>query len=136
MTTKCPLELRMRQAPTWHASIECDGKIIRDNIPSADDIGLLITVEQNRLTKNLDQISKKVLLVNVQASWLPNLTLIDLPGIIQVTSARQDSASVNIIEELIEDHLSRLGTIILAIVPACKRYRNVGRDQIRPNVRS
>ncbi|CAF2990854.1 unnamed protein product [Rotaria socialis] len=119
MTTKCPLELRMRRASTWHASLECSGRIIRDNIPTPHDIGLFINTEQNRLTNNRDQISKQVLLVNVQASWLPNLTLIDLPGIIQVTSRQQDSGSVDIIEELIQEYLDRPSTIILAIIQAC-----------------
>ncbi|CAF2079331.1 unnamed protein product [Rotaria magnacalcarata] len=119
MTTKCPLELRMRRASTWHARLECSGRIIRDNIPTAHDIGQHINTEQNRLTNNRDQISKQVLLVNVQASWLPNLTLIDLPGIIQVTSRQQDSGSVDIIQELIQDYLDRPSTIILAIIQAC-----------------
>ncbi|CAF4731267.1 unnamed protein product, partial [Rotaria magnacalcarata] len=119
MTTKCPLELRMRRASTWHASLECSGRIIRDNIPTAHDIGQYINTEQNRLTNNHDQISKQVLLVNVQASWLPNLTLIDLPGITQVTSRQQDSGSVDIIQELIQDYLDRPSTIILAIIQAC-----------------
>ncbi|CAF1227948.1 unnamed protein product [Rotaria sordida] len=119
MTTKCPLELRMRRSSTWHASLECSGRLIRDNIPNANDIGQYINHEQNRLTNNRDQISKQVLLLNVQAPWLPNLTLIDLPGIIQVTSKHQDSASVNIIEELIQEYLQKSSTIILAIIQAC-----------------
>lgn len=119
MTTKCPLELRMRKASTWHASLECDGKIIRENIGSPNDIGPLIIAEQDRLTRNIDQISKKVLLLNVQANWLPNLTLIDLPGIIQVTTTRQEHKLVNMIEELVQSYLEPTGTIILAIIPAC-----------------
>jgi hypothetical protein len=119
MTTKCPLELRMRRSSTWHASLECSGRLIRDNIPNSHDIGQSINQEQNRLTHNRDQISKQVLLLNIQAPWLPNLTLIDLPGIIQVTSKQQDSGSVNIIEELIQEYLDKPSTIILAIIQAC-----------------
>ncbi|CAF3969582.1 unnamed protein product [Rotaria sp. Silwood2] len=119
MTTKCPLELRMRRSTTWHASLECSGRLIRDNIPNAQDIGQYINNEQNRLTNHRDQISKQVLLLNVQAPWLPNLTLIDLPGIIQVTSKQQDSTSVNMIEELIQEYLDKPSTIILAIIQAC-----------------
>jgi interferon-induced GTP-binding protein Mx1 len=119
MTTKCPLELRMRRSSTWHASLECSGRIIQDNIPNAQTIGQYINQEQNRLTHNRDQISKQVLLLNIQASWLPNLTLIDLPGIIQVTSKQQDSGSVNIIEELIREYVDKPSTIILAIIQAC-----------------
>ncbi|CAF4402965.1 unnamed protein product, partial [Adineta steineri] len=29
MTTKCPLELRMRRSPTWHATLSCSGRLIR-----------------------------------------------------------------------------------------------------------
>jgi energy-coupling factor transporter ATP-binding protein EcfA2 len=119
MTTKCPLELRMRRSSTWHASLECAGRLIQDNIPNAHSIGQFINQEQNRLTHNRDQISKQVLLLNIQAPWLPNLTLIDLPGIIQVTSKQQDSGSVNIIEELIQEYLDKPSTIILAIIQAC-----------------
>ncbi len=119
MTTKCPLELRMRRSSTWHASLECSGRIIRDNISNSQEIGQYINQEQNRLTHNRDQISKQVLLLNIQAPSLPNLTLIDLPGIIQVTSKQQDSGSVDIIEELIQEYLDKPSTIILAIIQAC-----------------
>ena len=119
MTTKCPLELRMRRSSTWYASLECSGRVIRDNIPNPKIVGSIINEEQNRLTHNRDQISKQVLLLNIQAPWLPNLTLIDLPGIIQVTSKQQDSASVNIIEELIQTYLDKPSVIILAIIQAC-----------------
>ncbi len=119
MTTKCPLELRMRRSSTWHASLECSGHVIQDNIANSQEINRYVTQEQNRLTHNRDQISKKVLLLNIQAPWLPNLTLIDLPGIIQVTSKQQDSGSVNMIEELIQEYLDRPSTIILAIIQAC-----------------
>jgi hypothetical protein len=119
MTTKCPLELRMRRSSTWHASLECSGRVIKDNIPNSNEINRYVNEEQNRLTHNRDQISKQVLLLNIQAPWLPNLTLIDLPGIIQVTSKQQDSGSVDIIEELIQEYLDRPSTIILAIIQAC-----------------
>ncbi|UJR37440.1 hypothetical protein I4U23_030143 [Adineta vaga] len=119
MTTKCPLELRMRRSSTWHASLECPGRPKRDNIPNAHEISRHINEAQNYLTHDRDQISKQVLVLNVQAPWLPNLTLIDLPGIIQVTSKQQDSTAVNMIEELIQDYLDRPSTIILAIIQAC-----------------
>ncbi|CAF0979841.1 unnamed protein product [Adineta steineri] len=119
MTTKCPLELRMRRSPTWHATLSCSGRLIRDNIPTANEISQYINQEQNRLTFNRDQISKQVLSLDIQAPYLPNLTLIDLPGIIQVTSKQQDSESVNMIEELIQEYLDKPSTIILAIIQAC-----------------
>lgn len=119
MTTKCPLELRMRRSPTWHASLECSGRVVHDNIPSSQDINRCINQEQNRLTNNRDQISKTVLLLNIQAPWLPNLTLIDLPGIIQVTAKQQDSGLVTVIDELVQEYLERPSTIILAIIQAC-----------------
>lgn len=119
MTTKCPLEIRMRRSSTWHASLECSGHIIRDNIPNSHDIGQCVNEEQNHLTHNRDQISKRLLVLNVKAPWLPNLTLIDLPGIIQVTARHQDSAAVNIIEDLIQEYLDKPSIIILAIIQAC-----------------
>lgn len=119
MTTKCPLELRMRRSTIWYASLECPGRSKRDNIPNVQEISQYINEAQNYLTNGRDQISKQVLVLNVQAPWLPNLTLIDLPGIIQVTSKQQDSASVNMIEELVGDYLVKRTTIILAIIQAC-----------------
>ena len=118
MTTKCPLELRMRHGPTWHASLVSDGRTIQENIASPDEIGPLILREQNRLTGNRDQISKQCLVLKIEAPWLPNLTLIDLPGIIQVASKQQDSASVNLIEELIDEYAGSPWAIILAIIQA------------------
>mgnify|MGYP000701745628 CR=1 FL=1 len=119
MTTKCPLELRMRRSLKWHASLECSGRLINDNIPNKQDISVYIHQEQNRLTHHRDQISKQALLLNVHAPWLPDLTLIDLPGIIQVTSKQQDGGSVDAIEELIHEYLDKPSSIILAIIQAC-----------------
>lgn len=118
MTTKCPLELRMRRAPTWHASLECPGRPKRDNL-GRHEISQCITDAQNYLTGNRDQISKEVLVLNVQDPSLPNLTLIDLPGIIQVTSKQQARSSVDVIQELIREYLDKPSTIILAIIQAC-----------------
>ncbi|CAF0830951.1 unnamed protein product [Didymodactylos carnosus] len=116
MTTKCPLEIRMRKANNWHASLESKNKLIKDNISNHHDIGHYIQSEQDRITQGRDQISKQVLSLNVQAPWLPNLTLIDLPGIIQIASTNQDKSSVQIIEELIAEYLNKPSTIILAII--------------------
>ncbi|CAF1001533.1 unnamed protein product, partial [Didymodactylos carnosus] len=116
MTTKCPLEIRMRKADDWHASLESKNRIIQDNIQNHHDVGHYIQCEQDRVTHGRDQVSKQVLSLNVQAPWLPNLTLIDLPGIIQIASTNQDKSSVQIIEELIAEYLNKPSTIILAII--------------------
>lgn len=116
MTTKCPLELRLRRGKAWEASLSSGDTVIQDRISAREDITDLINKQQDRLTNKRNTISKQILTLTVKAEWLPDLTLIDLPGIIQVSWNHQDANIVQTIDEIIDNYLKRRSTIILAVI--------------------
>ena len=56
--------------------------------------------------------------VEVRAPHVPDLTIIDLPGIVRTATAGQDMSVVTQVNSTIEKYLGQDRTIILAIVPA------------------
>ena len=90
-----------------------------------------------RITKLLvdegQHISSDQIVIEVQGPNLPNLTLIDLPGLVKVGGDSDDESIVNRIRDLVDSFLEKERTVILAVVPANIDYHNVEilRDVIR-----
>jgi interferon-induced GTP-binding protein Mx len=58
------------------------------------------------------------IVIEVRAPGLPDLTLIDLPGIVRTTTSGQSSNVMAQVNTLVEKYLLQERTIILAVVPA------------------
>jgi interferon-induced GTP-binding protein Mx len=58
------------------------------------------------------------IVIEVRAPGLPDLTLIDLPGIVRTTTSGQSSNVMAQVNALVEKYLLQERTIILAVVPA------------------
>ena len=57
-------------------------------------------------------------MVRVEAPGAPDLTVIDLPGIVRTSTAGQDPAVIGQVNDLINAYLKQERTIVLAVVPA------------------
>lgn len=68
--------------------------------------------------KNNNEFSTDVIQVQVQSPTSPNLSLIDLPGIIRTTTAGQDRSVIANVDALLEGYLRQPETVILAVIPA------------------
>jgi interferon-induced GTP-binding protein Mx1 len=68
--------------------------------------------------KNPNEFSTEVIQVQVQSPTMPNLSLVDLPGIIRTTTAGQDRSVIANVDALLETYLRQPETVILAIIPA------------------
>lgn len=123
LVTRCPCQLVMKRAKEWKGHI---GVLRRDG-ETSDLGGPVSSVAElsaaiQRVTEALcgpgGQFSSDSIVVHIQASNVPDLTLVDLPGIVRTTTAGQDSAVLAEVNRMIEFYLEQERTIVLAIVPA------------------
>ncbi|KAF3906347.1 Dynamin-1 [Dactylellina cionopaga] len=68
--------------------------------------------------------SKDVLTIEIAGPNRPQLTLVDLPGLIHSKNKSQTEEDIVLIRELVEEYISNPRTIILAIVSAKNDYAN------------
>ena len=97
--TRCPIQLRVRQSEAYKATVQDSGPLFNPHeLPWAiqDAVNLLVPVAG---------FSQQPVAVEVHQSSGPNLTLIDLPGLIfQFTNPNK-----HLIEELVETYLEHGG---------------------------
>ncbi len=88
-------------------------------LKSPDEVSSAISQLQDKLTKgNRHSFSLDHIEIFVRGPGLPDLTLIDLPGIVRTHIAGQRANVVQDVNRLIESFLVQDRTIILAVVPA------------------
>ncbi|KAK4964069.1 hypothetical protein LTR66_012493 [Elasticomyces elasticus] len=73
---------------------------------------------------NLRAFSRDVLSIEIEGPHRPQLTLVDLPGLIHSENKQQSKDDVEIVRSLVEDYIGNQRTIILAVVSAKNDYAN------------
>ncbi|KAF4079480.1 hypothetical protein AMELA_G00178500 [Ameiurus melas] len=115
--TRCPLELKMkksRQKDFWHGKIKY--KDIERDITDPADVERLIINAQNDLAGALG-MSNELISLEVTSTNAPDLTFIDLPGIVGVPFESQPEEIGEQIKSLIKKFITKKDTIILVVVP-------------------
>ncbi|XP_053471133.1 interferon-induced GTP-binding protein Mx2-like [Ictalurus furcatus] len=115
--TRCPLELKMkksRQKDFWHGKIKYKD-IVRD-IADPTDVERSIRKAQNEIAGALG-MSDELISLEVTATNVPDLTFIDLPGIVRVPVKGQPEDIGKQIKSLIKKFITKQDTIILVVVP-------------------
>ncbi|CAB4416615.1 unnamed protein product [Rhizophagus irregularis] len=69
--------------------------------------------------KNALKFTKNVVCLEIKGPNVPNLSLIDLPGIIRHVEKVEDERFIRLIEELVENYISKEKSIIVATI-SCK----------------
>ena len=126
LVTRCPTQLIMKKsAPgsAWeaHASVSW-------NKAQPESAGVVRTPEElsdvianltNALTDGkLNGFATDCIVINVSSPESPDLTIIDLPGIVRTATSGQDIAVISQVNSLIDHFMSQPRTIILAVIPA------------------
>lgn len=130
LVTKCPTRISMSRCDKgspWMAKLSFSDQVKDGDIdPSLSDV--VHTPEE--LSRKLElagdivarssstSFSSAAINVLVQSPSTPNLTLIDLPGIIRTTTAGQDKAVIATVDALLDYYLRQTETVILAVIPA------------------
>jgi len=64
------------------------------------------------------EFSEATIVVKLEAADLPDLTIIDLPGLVRTTTAGQSKSIIAQVDGLVQRYLESERTIVLCVVPA------------------
>ncbi|XP_073674577.1 interferon-induced GTP-binding protein Mx-like [Garra rufa] len=120
IVTRCPLVLKLKKITetdkNWNALLS-----YRDQTTTLKDpaeIENAVLYAQGVLAGNGEGISHELITLEIHSRNVPDLTLIDLPGIARVATANQPKDIDKQIKDLIEKYIQRQETISLVVVPA------------------
>lgn len=120
LVTRCPVRLIMRRArdEKWAAtaSTTTSPRIMSATTP--DELTAIISRLTSTLAGNECGLSTDTIIVRVTSPKAPNLTLVDLPGIVRTVVSGQGSETVEKVNQLIDVYIGQEHTIILAVIPA------------------
>ncbi|PAA94353.1 hypothetical protein BOX15_Mlig014920g1 [Macrostomum lignano] len=124
VVTLCPLQLSMRTSDDgkWRGNIryyDTYGKLMKWDIDGPEDVEDAIQEAQMRITGNQRNVSKSIIEMTLESPELPNLTLIDLPGIARYNhnSAESGASLHQLTTDIIKEYIRREETIILVVIP-------------------
>ncbi|XP_032721191.1 interferon-induced GTP-binding protein Mx2-like [Lontra canadensis] len=118
IVTRCPLVLKLKrqlQESEWKGRISYGTKEVQLQDPSQVEKEILKA--QNTLAGNGVSISHELISVDITSPEVPDLTLIDLPGITRVPVGNQPQDIGLQIKALIKKYIQRQETINLVVVP-------------------
>lgn len=81
-------------------------------------IAMGLTESEDQGSSQKSSITRDVLSIQISGPGLPQLTLVDLPGLIHTSNDRQSQMDVDMIRDLVTDYIKDPRSIILAVVSA------------------
>jgi len=126
LVTRCPTQVNMSRGSIWRAEISCPA---RPNIHH-----VLTEAEQESIPNIIEDITNELatvdggfpdwkdqnnyIVVSVTSAACPDLTIIDLPGLVRTTTTGQDKSVIDIVDSMLNHFLKQPRTCILAVLPA------------------
>ncbi|XP_073711359.1 interferon-induced GTP-binding protein Mx-like [Misgurnus anguillicaudatus] len=135
IVTRCPLVLKLKKVTnnvTWHGLLSYNDKIIKLKNPA--EIEMAVLDAQTALAGQGEGISHEMITLEIKSCDVPDLTLIDLPGIARVATGNQPSDIGIQIKDLIEKYIKRQETISLVVIPANGEIATTEALQMAKNV--
>ena len=126
LVTRCATQLTMKSVPEgypWRAHVTVDWSKPQPSASGEVATPAALTEKIEELTNILcasdsSTFSTDAIVVRVESPGAPDLTLIDLPGIVRTHTAGQDPGVIGQVNALINTYLKQDRTIVLAVVPA------------------
>lgn len=134
LVTRCPTCISMcqKQGSTWSAdiSISLQNNLGRNSngeskfrgegtVYTPGDLAERInSITEILCTDGVAGFSTDVIQVRVESPTVPNLTIVDLPGIVRTTTTGQSQRVITEVNNLLNGYMSQSRTIILAVIPA------------------
>nr|XP_046240531.1 interferon-induced GTP-binding protein Mx-like [Scatophagus argus] len=118
IVTRCPLELKMKrkkEGEDWYGKISYQD--YEEEIDDPVDVEEMIREAQNELAGDGVGISEDLISLEIASPDVPDLTLIDLPGITRVAVKGQPENIGDQIKRLIKKFITKQETISLVVVP-------------------
>uniref|UniRef100_A0A671NHI3 Dynamin-type G domain-containing protein n=1 Tax=Sinocyclocheilus anshuiensis TaxID=1608454 RepID=A0A671NHI3_9TELE len=119
IVTRCPLVLKRKKITkgnNWHGVLSY--KKQEKKLKDPAEIENAVLNAQTILAGKGEGISHDMITLEIQSSDVPDLTLIDLPGIARIATGNQPVDIEEQIKGLIEKLIKRQETISLVVVPA------------------
>ncbi|NXX88000.1 MX protein, partial [Centropus bengalensis] len=118
IVTRCPLELKLKRIP---ATEEWKGKLcyrdVNIQVQNASEVEKAIREAQDVVAGTKGAISEELISLEVQSPHVPDLTLIDLPGIARVAVGDQPEDIGEKIKSLLKKIIGCKETLNLVVVP-------------------
>ncbi|CDQ61182.1 unnamed protein product [Oncorhynchus mykiss] len=118
IVTRCPLELKMKrkkEGEEWHGKISYQDH--EEEIEDPSDVEKKIREAQDEMAGVGVGISDDLISLEIGSPDVPDLTLIDLPGIARVAVKGQPENIGEQIKRLIQKFIMKQETISLVVVP-------------------
>ncbi|NXC65726.1 MX protein, partial [Anhinga anhinga] len=118
IVTRCPLELKLKRIPAtqaWKGTIYYRNIIIE--LQNASEVEKAIREAQDVVTGSRGAISGELISLEVRSPDVPDLTLIDLPGIARVAVGNQPKDIGEQIKNLLKRIIGCKETLNLVVVP-------------------
>jgi interferon-induced GTP-binding protein Mx1 len=130
LVTKCATELRMKRAVNkakpWSANIRLSWGLSQPKaagpIHKKEEIGDKILMLTERLLHERGENAifepEHSIIIDLESTEVPDLTIIDVPGIVRTALAGQEESVKEEVDGLIDRYLQQERTVILAVVPS------------------
>ncbi|XP_041638721.1 interferon-induced GTP-binding protein Mx-like [Cheilinus undulatus] len=118
IVTRCPLELKMKrkkEGEPWFGRISYQNH--EEELEDPTDVEKKIREAQDEMAGVGVRISEELISLEISSPDVPDLTLIDLPGIARVAVKGQPENIGEQIKRLIQRFITKQGTISLVVVP-------------------
>ncbi|XP_033481506.1 interferon-induced GTP-binding protein Mx-like [Epinephelus lanceolatus] len=118
IVTRCPLELKMKrekEGEKWCGKISYQN--FKEEIEDPAHVEKKIRAAQNKIAGKGSGISSDLITLDIASPDVPDLTLIDLPGIARVAVQGQPENIGDQIKALIQKFIRKQETISLVVVP-------------------
>ena len=136
--TRFPTELILRKSPEVEVAVsivpdQSRSEAERDSIlnfhhslDGSEDMSVLIEKAKSvmGIMPHGKAFSKDILRVEVSGPDRPQLTIVDLPGLIHSPTKQQSASDVVLIQSLVDEYMKERRSIILAVVSAKYDYAN------------
>ena len=121
LVTRCPVRLVMRRAAAgmqWSALVSTTSSAQTVAAETPTELAELISRLTETLTRNTQGFSSEAIIVRLSSPESPELTVVDLPGIVRTATVGQGLQVIAEVDKLIDEYLRQDRTIILAVIPA------------------
>jgi interferon-induced GTP-binding protein Mx len=122
LTTVCAILLRMKHNPdTWAAAVYASAKSPAAAKHFTKKDTAAIGTHVSELAKELcagATFSTESITIDLQSPDVPDLTVIDLPGIVRTTTKGQSRDVIEKVNTLLKSYMEQDRTIVLAVIPA------------------
>lgn len=118
IVTRRPLELRMTHKPIADPYFIFPGEFGDKSFKNPEDVRKGIEELTDRIAGTEKGVSPVPIILNVYGPNVPDLTVIDLPGITKIAVDKQTKDIETVTKELVRKYCGDPGVVILCVIPA------------------